>query len=244
VTTPAAPPRLAVRALRKRFGAVEAVRDATFDVRPGEVVGLLGPNGAGKSTILECLAGLLPADGGDVEGDGRPLSSAARRDALFFLPDGLTPWADETAGEVLDLAAALWRTPHEARRAWADDAAAALRVDELRDRRVGALSKGQRKRVLVALALLVPRPLLLMDEPFDGLDLRQTREAIALFRRVAAAGRSLLVSVHAMRDAERACDRLVLVSDGRTVAEGAPDELRARAGLPEGDLEDVFLALA
>jgi ABC-type multidrug transport system ATPase subunit len=237
-------PRLAVRALRKRFGAVEAVRDATFDVRAGEVVGLLGPNGAGKSTILECLAGLLPADGGDVHADGRPLPPAARCGALFYLPDGLVPWADETAGEVLDLAAALWRTPDDARRAWAADAAPALGIGALRERRVGALSKGQRKRVLVALALLVPRPLVLMDEPFDGLDLRQTREAIALFRRVAAGGRSLLVSIHAMRDAERVCDRLVLLGDGRTLAEGTPDELRARVGLPGGDLEDVFLALA
>jgi ABC-2 type transport system ATP-binding protein len=225
--------RLAVRGLRRRFGAVEAVRDASFDVGAGEVVGLLGPNGAGKSTILECLAGLLPADGG-----------AVHAEPLFYLPDGLVPWGDQAAGRVLDLAADLWDVPDAARRAWADDAAVALGVGELRARRVGALSKGQRKRLLVALALLVPRSLVLMDEPFDGLDLRQTREAIALFRRVAAGGRSLLVSIHAMRDAERACDRLVLLSDGRTVAEGTPDALRARAGLPGGDLEDVFLALA
>ena len=229
------PARLSVRALRKRFGAIEAVRDATFDVRAGEVVGLLGPNGAGKSTILECLAGLLPADGGTVHVDGG---------ALFYLPDGIAPWPDATVARVLDLAADAWGTSDEQYRAWADDAAVALDVAELRDRRVGALSKGQRKRVLVALALLVPRPLVLMDEPFDGLDLRQTRAAIALFRRVVAGGRSLLVSIHAMRDAERVCDRLVLVSDGVARAEGTPDALRAQAGLPFGDLEDVFLALA
>ena len=238
------PARLAVRALRKRFGVVEAVRDATFDVRAGEVVGLLGPNGAGKSTILECLAGLLPADGGTVHVDGRLLAPEARGAALFYLPDGIAPWADATVGQVLDLAADTWGTPVDARRAWADDAAVALDGAALRDRRVGALSKGQRKRVLVALALLVPRPLVLMDEPFDGLDLRQTRAAIALFRRVVAGGRSLLVSIHAMRDAERVCDRLVLVSDGVARAEGTPDALRAQAGLPDGDLEDVFLALA
>ncbi len=238
------PARLAVRALRKRFGAVEAVRDATFDVRAGEVVGLLGPNGAGKSTILECLAGLLPADGGTVHVDGRALAPDARRAALFYLPDGIAPWPDATVAQVLDLAADAWGTPADARRAWMEDAAVALDVAALRDRRVGALSKGQRRRVLVALALLVPRPLVLMDEPFDGLDLRQTRAAIALFRRVAAGGRSLLVSIHAMRDAERVCDRLVLVSDGVARAEGTPDALRAQAGLPGGDLEDVFLALA
>src|SRR5262249_43958917 len=108
----------------------------------------------------------------------------------------------------------------------------------------GALSKGQRKRVLVALALTAPQPIVLMDEPFDGLDLRQTREAIALLRRVAAGGRSLVVSIHSMTDAVRVCDRLVLLSDGRSIAEGTFDELRQRAGVAAGDLEDVFLALA
>jgi ABC-type multidrug transport system ATPase subunit len=109
---------------------------------------------------------------------------------------------------------------------------------------MGALSKGQRKRVLLALALTAPQPVVLMDEPFDGLDLRQTREAIALFRRVAGEGRSLVLSIHSMTDAARVCDRLVLLSDGRTVAEGTLDELRQRAGIPTADLEEVFLALA
>jgi len=84
----------------------------------------------------------------------------------------------------------------------------------------------------------------LMDEPFDGLDLRQTREAIALLKRIAESGRSLLVSLHSMSDATRVCDRLVLMSDGRVPAAGTLQELRARAGLPGADLEEVFLALA
>jgi ABC-2 type transport system ATP-binding protein len=109
---------------------------------------------------------------------------------------------------------------------------------------VGALSKGYRRRLLLALGLLAPQPLLVMDEPFDGLDLRQTREAMALLRRVAEGGRALLLSIHQLTDAERVCDRFVLLAGGRIRGEGTLPELRAAVGLSAGGLEEVFLALA
>jgi ABC-type multidrug transport system ATPase subunit len=229
---------LIVSHLRKRFGAVTAAEDVSFEVRGGEVLGLLGPNGAGKSTVLECLAGLLPADGGAVTLDGVPLGAAQRRDALFYLPDGVRPWGDQCVGWVLDFGRALHGGASD------PDVDDALGIAPLRGRRVGELSKGQRKRVLLAYALATPQPAVLLDEPFDGLDLRQTRSAIALFRHVAGAGRAVVLSVHSMTDASRVCDRLVLLSDGRAAAEGTLDELRVRAGLPGAELEDVFLALA
>ena len=216
-----------------------AVDDASFEIRGGEVLGLLGPNGAGKSTVLACLAGLLPADAGVVTRDGATIAPGDRRDTLFYLPDGVAPWPDQHAEWVLDFGRALHGGAE-----WRGALETALGIEPLRHRRLGALSKGQRKRVLLAYALGTPQPAILMDEPFDGLDLRQTRETIALFRRVSDAGRALVLSIHSMSDAARVCDRLVLLSDGRTVAEGTPDELRARAGLAAGDLEDVFLALA
>ena len=233
-------PRLSIESLSKRFGDVHAVRNASLELLGGEVLGLLGPNGAGKSTLLACLAGLLPADDGTIRLDGRPLTPEQRREALFYLPDGIVPWPAQSAGRVLDFSARLlggdlsWRT----------SLGSALDLEGPISRPMGKLSKGQRKRVLLALALLAPQPILLFDEPFDGLDLRQTREAIALFRRIAGDGRSLLLSIHSMRDAERVCDRLALLSDGRVIAIGTVPELRARAGLPNGELEDVFLALA
>jgi len=120
-----------------------------------------------------------------------------------------------------------------------------LGLAELRGRRIGTLSKGERKRVLLGLALASPQPVVLMDEPFDGLDLRQTRATIAMFRELAREGRSLVLSIHSMPDAARVCDRLVLLNDGSTIAEGTLPELRERAGLAAGaDLEDVFLAIA
>jgi ABC-type multidrug transport system ATPase subunit len=110
-------------------------------------------------------------------------------------------------------------------------------------KRVLALSKGYARRVMLALALITPHPLLLMDEPFDGFDLRQTREIMGLLRQVAAQGRTLVLAIHQLVDAERVCDRFVLLADGRLRGIGSLDELRSRTGQAAAGLEDVFLAL-
>jgi ABC-type multidrug transport system ATPase subunit len=110
-------------------------------------------------------------------------------------------------------------------------------------KRVLALSKGYGRRLMLALALLTPHPLLLMDEPFDGFDLRQTRDMMAVLRRTASGGRTLLLSIHQLRDAQEVCDRFALLADGRICGIGTLDELRARTGRPTATLEDIFLAL-
>jgi len=234
--------RLTIDRLRKRFGQIEALRAATFRVETGEVLGLLGPNGAGKSTLLACLAGLMLADDGDVLGeDGQLIDVTHRRERLVYLPDSVVPWPDQTTEWIL----AFWRAMVGAPDDGFADVANVLGLDELKGRRLGTLSKGERKRILLALTLSSPQPVVLMDEPFDGLDLRQTRATIAMFRKLAASGRSLVLSIHSMPDAARVCDRLVLLNDGTTIAEGTLAELRGRAGVgAAADLEDVFLALA
>ena len=110
-------------------------------------------------------------------------------------------------------------------------------------KQVGALSKGYGRRLMLALALMTPQPLLLMDEPFDGFDLRQTREIMAVVRDVAGNGRTLVLAIHQLIDAERVCDRFVLLADGRVRGVGTLAELRAQTGMPAAGLEDVFLAL-
>ncbi len=203
-------------------------------------MGLIGPNGSGKTTLFECLAGLIPTDSGGVEYQDRPLAPQNRKQALFYLPDGIRPWADQSVNWVLAFFEALHGRP----RGEAAALARALKLDALLRSRVGTLSKGECKRVLLALGLLTPQPLLLLDEPFDGLDFRQARDVMELLRCYPAKGRTLFLSIHQLTDASRVCDRLVLLSKGLVVAEGTLTELRTQANLPnDGALEDIFLAL-
>jgi ABC-2 type transport system ATP-binding protein len=110
-------------------------------------------------------------------------------------------------------------------------------------KRIHALFKGYNRRMIIALGFLTRHPILLMDEPFDGFDLRQTRDMMAVLRRVASGGRKLLLSIHQLRDAEQVCDRFALLADGRIRGVGTLEELRDRANRPSGNLEDIFLAL-
>jgi ABC-2 type transport system ATP-binding protein len=230
---------LTVSGLTKTFGARRVLSDVSFDTWAGEVLGLIGPNGAGKTTVLECLAGLLPGDSGTLTYRGRPLPTARRKEALFYVPDGILPWAEETVTRMLKFFERVYARP-SARLA---ELAGPLRLHELGPARIATLSKGERKRVLLALGLLTPHPLLLLDEPFDGLDLRQTREVMTLLKSESATGRSLIVSIHQLTDAAKVCDRLVLLNEGKRVAEGRLAELKAQAGLVDGGLEEIFLAL-
>jgi ABC-2 type transport system ATP-binding protein len=228
---------LEVTALTKRYGDQPALRDVGFAVRNGEVLGLIGPNGAGKTTLLESIAGLLPVESGRIFWRGRPLPAQRRREAIFYLPDGIRPYGDQFVEEVLAIFA-YRRSAQEL-----SDIVAAVGLGPVLVKRVQSLSKGYNRRLIIALGLMTPHPLLLMDEPFDGFDLRQTRDMMAVLRRVASGGRTLLLSIHQLRDAEAVCDRFALLADGRIRGVGTLDELRARTGRPTAALEDIFLAL-
>lgn len=234
-----ASPSIRVDDLSKRFGSFWALRGATFSVRPNEILGLIGPNGSGKTTLFRCLAGLSPATGGRVSVDGAAVEPRSRKAHMYFVPDGIRPWPDQTVRWVLRYTAGLHGAPTQR----AADVAALLALEPLLGERLHGLSKGEHRRVLTAVGLLTPQPVLLLDEPFDGLDLRQTREMMSILRSEAATGRTLFLSIHSLTDAARICDRLVLLSGGRVVGEGTLDELRASAHVMDGGLEEVFLAL-
>jgi len=230
---------LTVDGLTKKFGSRSVLADVSFKVGAGEVLGLIGPNGAGKTTVLECLAGLLPTNSGTFKYHGNPLSARGRKEALFYVPDGILPWAQQTVKWLLTFFERLYSQAPEKLAALAGP----LRLEEIGRSRVATLSKGERKRVLLAVGLLTSQPLLLLDEPFDGLDLRQTRDVMALLRSESASGRTLFVSIHQLNDAAKVCDRLVLLNAGKRVAEGTLAELQAQADLKDGGLEEIFLAL-
>jgi ABC-type multidrug transport system ATPase subunit len=225
--------------LSKRFGAFWALRGASFSIRPGEILGLIGPNGSGKSTLFHCLAGIAPATLGTVSVEGAPVPPGDRKNILYFVPDGIHPWPDQTVAWVLAFAGGM----HGAPRSAPADVMRALALQPLRGARLHELSKGEHRRVLLAIGLLTPQPLLMLDEPFDGLDLRQTRDVMGVLKDAATGGRTLFLSIHQLADAGRICDRLVLLSSGEIVGEGTLDELRATAKLAAGGVEEVFLAL-
>jgi ABC-2 type transport system ATP-binding protein len=231
---------LEVIALTKRFADRIALDRVDLSAHAGEVLGLIGPNGAGKTTLLETLAGVMPADTGSVLWHGRPVSQNRRREALFYVPDLMAPYADHHVVRLLAFFHEIYRRSNSQ----VAEIIAAVGLAPVLSHRIDSLSKGFSRRLLLAIGLLTPQPLLLMDEPFDGLDLAQTREMMQVLRRVAAAGRALILSIHQLNDAERVCDRFVLLSAGRVRGAGTHAQLRAQTSQPSGSLEDIFLALA
>jgi ABC-type multidrug transport system ATPase subunit len=219
-------PLLRVDGITVRRGGRALLEDVSFSANAAEILGVIGPNGAGKTTLFEAIAGMLPPDAGRVQGA-----------ALFYLPDGIRPWPERRVGWCLDFFAALAGCARDG------DAIELLQLRGLMRQRVASLSKGEAKRVALALALGTPQPVLLLDEPFDGLDFKQTRAAAELLRARAAAGRTLLVSIHQLVDAARIADRFLLLDHGRAIASGSLAELQGRIGIRDATLEEVFLAL-
>lgn len=253
-----AKPLVEVRNLTKRYGALTAISDVSFSIRSGEILGLIGPNGSGKTTLMECMAGVQPANSGGVYRNGKLLTHNERARTLFYLPDAIAPWAAQPVGGAIDYGLGFFGGRSELR----DDVVRRLEIQPLLHKAIGSLSKGQRKRALLAIGLLTPQALLLADEPFEGLDLRQTRELAATLRSYASVGpgispgpaaqaaapRTMLLSIHQIADAARVCDRFVLLSGGRIRGEGTVAELAQFAeqrghAVTTRDLEEVFLAL-
>lgn len=232
-------PLLRVSGLTKRYGGEHAVYGATFSAFPGEIIGIIGPNGAGKTTLMEAIVGLLPADAGEVVWRGEPLPASRRRNTLFYLPDSARPYRDQLTAEVISFFAGVYRLSAPE----VDAIVTSVGLKSVLHKRVHALSKGYNRRLLLAIGLLTPHELVLMDEPFDGLDLRQTRDITGVLRHHAKRGRTFILAIHQLGDAERACDRFVLLAGGQVRGLGTLDELRAENSCPNGSLEDIFLAL-
>lgn len=239
---PRAEPLIRVAQLSKSYGRIQALTNVSLSIRPGEILGLIGPNGAGKTTLFECIAGLEPADQGEVL-ITPGINSQHRSSTLFYVPDAIAPWPEQSVRWVLQFSLGYFGGRRDSFSTVVDD----LALTPLMRVPIGALSKGQRKRVLLALGLLVPQPVLLIDEPFEGLDLKQGREAAATLRKHLTPARTFFLSIHQIADAGKVCDRFVLLSGGRVIEEGTLKDLTIRAGRRLGyepsNFEEVFLAL-
>ena len=230
---------LEVKAVTKKYGANTVLDNVHFSIVEGCITGLIGPNGSGKTTLFEVLAGMIPADAEEVYFQGNLLPAEDRKKKLFYLPDGIRPWADQPVGWLLRFFAGLYGAPQSDVLVLTES----LQLKALENSRAGSLSKGELKRLLLAMGLLTPHPLLLLDEPFDGLDFRQTRDVMTLLKTFPSSKRTLFLSIHQLTDAARVCHRLVLLGKGRVVGQGTLEELRTQASIADGGLEEVFLAL-
>jgi ABC-2 type transport system ATP-binding protein len=218
-----------VRHLAKWYGSHPAVRDVTFRVERGEVVGFLGPNGAGKTTTLRVLCGFLGATSGEVRIDGHDpaIDPIAVRRAVGYMPESCPLHPEMRVVEYLRFRAELKEVPRARRKAAVDQAIDDAGLGDVAGRPIGALSKGYRQRVGLADALVASPPLLVLDEPTAGLDPNQIREVRALIRRLRER-HTLLLSTHILSEVEAVCSRAVVIDRGEVVASGTLDELRAR----------------
>lgn len=226
-----------VRGLVVDRGGKRVLHGIDCDVAAGRVTGLLGPSGGGKTTFLRCVVGVQRVAGGEVTVLGRPAGSAALRREVGYVTQAPSVYGDLTARANARYFAAVAGVPPQA----AETALGEVGLGGAAGQLVGRMSGGQRARVSLACALLARPRLLVLDEPTVGLDPVLRRDLWQLFHDLAAGGTTLLVSSHVMDEAGR-CDELLLVRDGRLVAQDSPAALRARTG--QDDLEQAFLALA
>jgi ABC-2 type transport system ATP-binding protein len=224
-----------VRQVTKRFVDREVLKDITFSVDKGQIVGFLGPNGAGKTTTLRIITGYLPATSGRVTVDGLDVfsDSVAVRRRVGYLPENVPLYPEMRVIEYLRYRAALKNVPPAKRAKDIDSAMERLRIGDVAGRIIGQLSKGYRQRVGISDALLGSPPILILDEPTVGLDPNQIRETRSLIRELGK-DHTILLSTHILPEVEAVASRVAIVHKGRVVAEGRPDELKQRLGYRDG----------
>ena len=237
-----ATPRIEVRDLRKRFDGAWAVSGVSFEVRAGEIFGLLGPNGAGKTTTLRVLATLLRPTAGDALVNGYSVVREPQkvRAQLGVLPERAGLYDRLTAAENVRYFARLHGLPSGAIEERLRKLFDALEID-YGDKRAGRLSKGMRQKVALAAALIHEPPVLILDEPTSGLDVLAARKVRQFILRCKGPERAILLSTHLMHEAEALCDRIAIVHQGRILAVGTMEELRAASGAR--GLEEIFVRL-
>jgi ABC-2 type transport system ATP-binding protein len=213
---------IAVRELRKSYGALEAVGGIDFDVQRGEVFGLLGPNGAGKTTTVEILEGYRRRDGGEVEVLGTDPATARGdwRERIGVVLQSSAMYETLTVTEMLRLFAGYYREPRPV-----DEVVELVGLEEKRDDRVRRLSGGQRRRLDLGLALVGDPELIFLDEPTTGFDPRARRQAWETIRGLRGLGKTILLTTHYLDEAEQLADRVAVLAHGRIVASGTPAEL-------------------
>jgi ABC-2 type transport system ATP-binding protein len=221
-----------VQDIVKRYGATVAVNHVSFQVGPGEILGFLGPNGAGKSTTLKILTCYLVADSGQVSVDGFDVleNSLEVRKRIGYLPENTPLYPEMRVVDYLRFAGKARQLGGARIKEAIDRVVHLVEIERMLKKNIGHLSKGYRQRVGLAQALLHDPPVLILDEPTSGLDPHQIIEIRELLRKLGVdQGKVILFSSHILQEISAICTRIIIINDGRLVADGSPDALQAEA---------------
>ncbi|MBL8269788.1 MAG: ABC transporter ATP-binding protein [Steroidobacter sp.] len=228
-----------IRNLSKRYGALTAVNDISFTVTPGQVLGFLGPNGAGKSTTMKMITGFLTPTAGSIKVCGHDVENdpLAAKAVMGYLPEGAPSYGEMTVRGFLQFIADVRGLTGDRRRTRIDDVVNRLQLGSVLEQMIETLSKGFKRRVGLAQALLHDPQVLILDEPTDGLDPNQKHQVRALINDMAK-DKIIVISTHILEEVDAVCNRAIIIAGGKLLADATPKELAARA--PSGRLDDVF----
>jgi ABC-2 type transport system ATP-binding protein len=225
--------------LSKRYGQLTAVDDISFNVEPGEVLGFLGPNGAGKSTTMKLITGFLSPTSGTIRVCGHDVESAplAAKACMGYLPEGAPCYGEMSVRGFLEFIADVRGLTGERRRSRLDDVIARLGLGGVLEQMVETLSKGYKRRLGLAQALVHDPQVLILDEPTDGLDPNQKHEVRELISAMSK-DKIIVISTHILEEVDAVCSRAIIIAAGRILADETPQALAKR--VPTGRLDDVF----
>ena len=228
-----------IRNLSKRYGALTAVNDISFSVGAGQVLGFLGPNGAGKSTTMKMITGFLTPTAGTISVCGHDVESnpLAAKACMGYLPEGAPSYGEMTVRGFLEFIADIRNLPADKRRTRLDDVIARLQLGSVLEQMIETLSKGFKRRVGLAQALIHDPLVLILEEPTDGLDPNQKHQVRELISSMAK-DKIIVISTHILEEVDAVCNRAIIIANGKLLADDTPKALAARA--PSGRLDDVF----
>ena len=225
-----------IKNLSKSFGPFRAVDNISFSVQRGEVLGFLGPNGAGKSTTMKMITGFLTPTSGSVAVCGHDVATApiAAKQKLGYLPEGAPAYPDMTPAAFLDFIADVRGLSGDAKRTRLAEVIGLVHLEGVLHQRIETLSKGFKRRVGLAQAIIHDPEVLVLDEPTDGLDPNQKHEVRTLIRRMSK-DKAIVLSTHILEEVEAVCTRAIIIARGRVLFDGTPSDLAK-----EGPLDEVF----
>lgn len=233
---------LKVREITKRFGNIEAVRGISFNVEKGEILGFLGPNGAGKSTTMRMITGFIPPTSGTalICGNDITVDPVAAKKSIGYLPENAPVYGEMTTRSFLEFIAGIRGFSGKAKRERVNQTVEQCRLEKVVNQTIDTLSKGYRQRVCFAQAFIHDPPVLIMDEPTDGLDPNQKFLVRNMIKEMSGK-KVIVISTHILEEVEAVCSRAIIISNGMIVANDSPEELKAKSDT--GRLEDIFRQL-